>query len=118
MAELMGELSAKAGEPGQLEYTSKEAKSTCPMYVGLGQNNMGFKKWFNTKLLPRVWAPKETAGRRARDKKLMMPRFSTPHVTPEVKAVPTTTTSTTTGRRRGRQSFAAATSASVPADCD
>ena len=32
---------------------------------------MSFKKWHDTKFMPRVWLPKEAEGRKARDKKLL-----------------------------------------------
>ena len=69
--EVMSSLGATVGEHGTAQYVSKDAKTTCPMYVGLGQNGMGFKKWYTTRFLPRVWSPKETEGRRAREKKML-----------------------------------------------
>ena len=71
MEEVMSSLGAAVVDPGKAQYVSKDIKTACPMYIGLGQNGMGFKKWYNTRFLPRVWAPKETEGLRARTKKML-----------------------------------------------
>ena len=71
MAEVMSSLGATALDPGQPQYVSKDVKTACPMYVGLGQNGMGFKKWYDTRFIPRVWSPKESEGHRAREKKML-----------------------------------------------
>lgn len=76
MRDVMASLGASVGAPATLKYGSKDAKSTCPLYVGLGENGMSFKKWHDTKFMPRVWLPKEAEGRKARDKKLLQLRIS------------------------------------------
>ena len=86
MAEVMSSLGATAIDKEQPQYISKDVKTTCPMYVGLGQNGMGFKKWYDTRFTPRVWLPKVSEGKRAPRQEIVAAADICAYVMAEVSA--------------------------------
>ena len=76
MAQVMSSLGATALDREQPQYVSKDVKTDCPMYVGMGQNGMGFKKWYDTRFTPRVWLPKQAEGEKARDNTLLQEKIT------------------------------------------
>ena len=62
MRDVMASLGASVGAPATLKYGPKDAKSTCPLYVGLGENGMSFKKWHDTTRRSAVQKPPGPTG--------------------------------------------------------
>ena len=77
VASIMASLSgAGGGSSRSLQYVTKTVETDRPMYVGLGENHMEFKKWYKTRFTPRVWDPVYQSGIRKRESKLLQQRIT------------------------------------------